>query len=107
MDKVLKAYTNEAGTTIYRKVPMGKAPARVTVEGVVFEVGFGTPPTMRCDLWPKESAALACTPQEVPEFREEYKKHGVAITFRDDGMAVVDSKRAFEKAARFNGKTVC
>lgn len=107
MDLRNQAYTSEDGETIVEKVPIGNAPESVTVDGKVFEMGFGAPVVTKCDLWPKESPFLSCTPQEVDEFREEHKKHNIAIEYRDDGTAVVGSKPEFEKAAKFRGYGVC
>jgi len=108
MDMRNQAYTADDGELIILKVPIGNAPSCVEQDGKTFEMGFGnrTKP-LKCDLWPKKSTALSCTPEEVPEFREEHRRHGIAIEYKDDGTAVVGSKLEFEKAARFRGLTVC
>ncbi len=107
MDKVHKTYTADDGDQITKLVPKGTYPPSFTIEGKVFELGFGPTRPARCDLWPKESPFLSCTPPEVEEFREVHKEHGVAIEFRDDGMAVVGSKPELEKAAALRHYGVC
>lgn len=53
--------------------------------------------------WPQLSMAMAVHPKQVQEANERNKRHGVNVTYRRDGMAVIPDRKERKKLARLEG----
>jgi hypothetical protein len=53
--------------------------------------------------WPQESVALAVHPDQVAEANERNKAHGVNVTYKADGTAVVPDRGERRRLLRLEG----
>lgn len=100
-------FRNQAdGEVIERVYPIGKAPRRVRCNGKHYvrdiAAEHGQRSHVACSLWPKTSLAAGCHPDQIPEFKQHDREHGVTgITYTPDGdvqYASAKSKRDWLRA---------
>ena len=103
---VTYCYTNSQGETIDRPFPMGRAPRRVTVEGVRFDRDFAAQfagKKHNAGQWPKLCDACGVIPQQIPEAEAHLNSMGVPTTFAADGRCILRDNqhrnRVFEALA--------
>lgn len=75
-------YRSQAtGEVVEEVYPMGKAPRRIEREGVHFDRDIAAEQcgraTVSKSLWPKVSHAMGCAPDQIEEFKQYDKQHGV------------------------------
>ncbi len=60
-----------------------------------------TPGAGHC--WPLKCEALACHPSQVEGFKSAYKKRGVNVDVRKDGMVIVPDEGAYRRLRKVHG----
>lgn len=45
-----------------------------------------------CGNWPLLSDAVGCHPDQIPEMKAAYARHGVNVDFTKDGQAILESR---------------
>ena len=61
-------------------------------------------PGKRKRTWPMVSNAMGVHPDQIPEFMEDARKHGIALNFTPDGGAIFESPGQRKEYCRIKGE---
>lgn len=57
-----------------------------------------------CATWPVVSKlGLACDPTQVDEMNQRNRKHGIQVSYRPDGAAIIPDESNYKKLRRLEG----
>ena len=102
--------SGKKGKIVEQLHAFGKAPAEVTIDGIVYERSIAAEQSGRVrpgDLWPLLSDAAGVHPDQVQEAQKTWAAKGIPTEFTPDGQAVFRSpqhRKQFLKAAGLHDK---